>query len=151
MTFALRELSQLESSDVFEQSRFGHLACSKDNQPYVVPIYFAYEGGIAYSFAMPGQKIDWMRGNDKVCLQVEKHSPSNSWTSVVAQGRYEEFPDTDQWKQERLHAWSLLQRFSDWWEIGALKPHEMPVQNASPHVFFGIVLKDISGRMVVSD
>ncbi|CDM61448.1 hypothetical protein LPU83_pLPU83d_0077 (plasmid) [Rhizobium favelukesii] len=72
MTFALRELSQLECFEVFEQSRFGHLACSKDNQPYVVPIYFAYEGGIAYSFAMPGQKIDWMRGNDKVCLSSRK-------------------------------------------------------------------------------
>jgi nitroimidazol reductase NimA-like FMN-containing flavoprotein (pyridoxamine 5'-phosphate oxidase superfamily) len=72
MTMTLRDMSQAECMSTLEESRFGHLACSKDGQPYVVPIYFAYEKGVAYSFSMPGRKIDWMRENDKVCLQVDR-------------------------------------------------------------------------------
>jgi nitroimidazol reductase NimA-like FMN-containing flavoprotein (pyridoxamine 5'-phosphate oxidase superfamily) len=146
MTMSLRDMTQAECFSVLEESRFGHLACSKDGQPYVVPIYFAYRNGIAYAFSMPGRKIDWMRENDKVCLQVQRWQAGKNWASVVVEGRYQEFPDTDVWRSERLHAWSLLQKHSDWWEIGALKPHELPVAAKSPHVFYGILLREITGR-----
>jgi nitroimidazol reductase NimA-like FMN-containing flavoprotein (pyridoxamine 5'-phosphate oxidase superfamily) len=39
---------------------------------------------------------------------------------------------------------------SDWWEIGALKPHELPVAAKSPHVFYGISLQEVTGRMAAA-
>ncbi|MGO4440363.1 pyridoxamine 5'-phosphate oxidase family protein [Rhizobium sp. RAF56] len=150
MPLELRELHEEECFVILEESRFGHLGCCKDSQPYVVPIFFSYEKGIAYAFSMPGRKLDWMRENDKVCLQVDQKLGEKGWRSVVLEGRYVEFPDTAVWNGERLHAWSLLQKHSDWWEIGSLKPHEITVQAVSLHVFFGIFLRNVNGRIATS-
>jgi nitroimidazol reductase NimA-like FMN-containing flavoprotein (pyridoxamine 5'-phosphate oxidase superfamily) len=148
MTMKLTEINPAECYRVLENERFGHLACCKDGQPYVAAIYFAFSRGIAYSFTMPGKKLDWMRENDKVCLHVE-HRSSGGWMSVVVEGRFEEFPDDEARGSERLHAWSLLQKHSDWWEIGAMKPHELAMLEGSPHVFYGIVVTAVSGRSAV--
>ncbi|WP_261318142.1 pyridoxamine 5'-phosphate oxidase family protein [Rhizobium leguminosarum] len=91
--------------------RFDHLACCKNGQPCVVPIYFAYAEGAIYSFSMPGRKVDWMRMNENVCLQIYQRGTGKGWTSVVVDGRFEEFPDTHLWRSERLHAWTLLQMY----------------------------------------
>ncbi|AXA42965.1 pyridoxamine 5'-phosphate oxidase family protein [Rhizobium leguminosarum] len=146
MSYILKDLTQAECFAVLEQSRFGHLACCKDGKPYVVPIYFAYAKGVIYSFSMPGRKVDWMRTNENVCLQIEQHGSGKGWTSVVVDGRFEEFPDTDLWHNERLQAWSLLQKHFDWWEIGALKPQAQSTASASEHIFYGIFVREVTGR-----
>ncbi|PDT15213.1 flavin-nucleotide-binding protein [Rhizobium sp. J15] len=145
MSLGLRELTLAECHAVLEQARFGHLACCKGDQPYVVPIYFSYGKGVAYCFSMPGRKLEWMRENDKICLQVDQRLGAG-WASVIAEGRFEEFPDTDLWRDERLHAWEMLQKHSDWWEVGSLKPKELPVLAESPHIFFGVFIRALSGR-----
>ncbi|WP_160003224.1 pyridoxamine 5'-phosphate oxidase family protein [Rhizobium sp. 18055] len=146
MTMTLREINPAECYGILEKARFGHLACCKDGQPYIAAIYFAFSGGTAYSFTMPGKKLDWMRANDKVCLHVDQRLVGGGWTSVVVEGRFEEFPDSETWRNERLHAWSLLQAHTDWWEIGSMKPHELPMLTESPHVFYGIAVTSVSGR-----
>ncbi len=145
MSMHLRELSQTECYEVLEHARFGHLACCKNGQPYIAAIYFAFSGNMAYSFTMPGKKLDWMRDSEKVCLHVEQRS-SSGWTSVVLDGAFEEFPDNDLWRDERLRAWSLLQTQPDWWEIGSLTPKELPVLSEAPHVFYGVLAHAVSGR-----
>ncbi|ARM92165.1 pyridoxamine 5'-phosphate oxidase-like protein (plasmid) [Rhizobium sp. CIAT894] len=147
MSLGLREYTQAECYSALEEARFGHLACCKDSQPYVVPIYFSYDNGVAYCFSMPGRKLEWMRENDKVCLQVDQRV-GGGWASVIVEGRFEEFPDADVGRSQRLHAWELLQKHSDWWEVGSLKPKELPVLAESPHVFFGIFVHALSGRVV---
>lgn len=146
MTIKLTEINPAECYRILEGERFGHLGCCKDGQPYVAAIYFAFSKGKAYSFTMPGKKLEWMRSNDKVCLHVEHRGSGSDWISVVAEGRFEELPDTEAWQGERLHAWSLLQKHSDWWEIGAMKPYELPIIGKSPHVFYGIAVTAVSGR-----
>ncbi|MBX5173087.1 pyridoxamine 5'-phosphate oxidase family protein [Rhizobium sp. NZLR1b] len=146
MTMKLREINPVECYGILENARFGHLACCKDGQPYVAAIYFAFSGGVAYSFTMPGRKLDWMRANDKVCLHVEQRPAGDGWTSVIIEGRFEEFPDSGVWQSERMRAWSLLQKHMDWWEIGSMKPQELPVLEVSPHVFYGIAVTSVSGR-----
>ncbi|ANM13362.1 MULTISPECIES: pyridoxamine 5'-phosphate oxidase family protein [unclassified Rhizobium] len=146
MPMTLTEITPAECYRLLEGARFGHLACCNAGQPYVAAIYFAFSNGVAYSFTMPGKKLDWMRANDKVCLHVEHRLSGDGWTSVVVEGRFQEFPDSDAWRSERLHAWSLLQAHSDWWEIGAMKPHELPMLEGSPHVFYGIAVTAVSGR-----
>jgi nitroimidazol reductase NimA-like FMN-containing flavoprotein (pyridoxamine 5'-phosphate oxidase superfamily) len=44
---------------------------------------------------MPGQKIDWLRANPQVCIQVGEIKNNEVWWSVVVEGRYEEFPDDE--------------------------------------------------------
>ncbi|OWV99843.1 pyridoxamine 5'-phosphate oxidase family protein [Rhizobium sp. R693] len=146
MSMALKNMTHAECLEMLKGGHYGHLACSNDGQPYVVPIYFAFQSRVAYSFAMPGRKVEWMRHNPKVCLQVEEWPSKGSWRSVVLTGSFQEFPDDEVWHEERLHAWSLLQKHIDWWEIGSLKPDEVPPAHAYTHIFYGIYMNDVSGR-----
>ncbi|MER8435689.1 pyridoxamine 5'-phosphate oxidase family protein [Mesorhizobium sp. M1312] len=145
----IRELTLQECRTLLSSSRLGRLACTKDNVPYVVPIYFAFSGTHLYSFSMPGQKIDWMRTNPNVCLQVDVFTDGRQWTSVVVNGVFEELPDRIGSKQEREHAWSLLKPHANWWEPGGLKPIAQPVAGASPHLFYRIWISSMTGRQAV--
>ena len=118
----VKEMTRQECLDVLSVSRLGRLACVRDNQPYLVPIHCVFADNNLYSFPMLGQKIEWMRMNPHVCVQIDQFSQTREWRSVVAFGRYEELADSPQWQRERLHAWSLLQTQANWWEPGGLKP-----------------------------
>lgn len=147
----VRSLSTLECTRLLTSNRLGRLACAKDGRPYVVPIYFAYADTHLYAFSLPGRKIDWMRANPHVAVLVEEHGEGRGWRSVVVDGRYEELPDRIGHKRERDHAWSLLSRHVDWWEPGALKPVTQPLSDHSDHVFFRILVDELSGREAGED
>jgi len=77
------ELSQDECKELLNRVSLGRLACSLENQPYVVPVCFAYEPEYLYVFSTVGQKIEWMRQNPKVCLQADEIGSRSSWASVL--------------------------------------------------------------------
>ena len=52
------------------------------NQPYIVPVYFAYESDRLYGFATFGQKIDWMRSNPRVCVQTDEVLSNDNWSAL---------------------------------------------------------------------
>ncbi|MES0029399.1 pyridoxamine 5'-phosphate oxidase family protein [Mesorhizobium sp. M0074] len=142
----IRTLSALECTKLLTANRVGHLACAKDGHPYVVPFYYAHADNHLYAFSMRGKKVDWMRANPLVCVQVDERGQGRAWRSVVVDGVYEELPDRIGYKVQRDHAWSVLSKHVDWWEPGALKPVTPPVSDSTPHVFFRIVIKQASGR-----
>jgi nitroimidazol reductase NimA-like FMN-containing flavoprotein (pyridoxamine 5'-phosphate oxidase superfamily) len=142
----VRSLTTFECTRLLTENRLGHLACAKDGHPYIVPIYFAYADNHLYAFSMPGKKIDWMRANPFVSMLVEEWKQGRQWRSVVVDGRYEELPDRIGHKLARDHAWSLLSKYVDWWEPGALKPVTPPLSGHSEHVFFRIFVDGVSGR-----
>jgi uncharacterized protein len=39
----IREMTEDECGAAFEQMSFGRLACARNNQPYIVRIYFSYD------------------------------------------------------------------------------------------------------------
>ena len=71
---------------------------------------------------MIGKKIEFMRANPRVSVVVEEHGERRQWKSVIVDGTYEELPDEIGYKRSRDHAWSILSKYNDWWEPGALKP-----------------------------
>ncbi|MFD2055416.1 pyridoxamine 5'-phosphate oxidase family protein [Mesorhizobium calcicola] len=142
----IRTLSVLECTKLLTANRVGHLACAKDGQPYVVPIHYAHSDNHLYAFSMLGKKIEWMRANPLVCVQVDERGEGRTWRSVVVHGRYQELPDRIGHKVERDHAWSMLSKHADWWEPGALKPVEPSLADSTPHVFFRIHIEQLSGR-----
>ncbi len=142
----IRIMSRLECTKMLDEHRLCRIACARDGQPYVLPLYFVRDDGYLYAFSMPGQKIDFMRVNPLVSVVVEEHGQNRQWKSVVIEGRYEELPDRIGFKQQRERAWSLLSHYPDWWEPGALKPVLPPVSDHSPHIFFRILIDQVSGR-----
>jgi nitroimidazol reductase NimA-like FMN-containing flavoprotein (pyridoxamine 5'-phosphate oxidase superfamily) len=145
----VKELIEQECANVLAASSLGHLACVSDNRPYVVPITFAFADNCIYSFSLIGQKIEWMRQNPEVCLQVDDFKQDRGWKSVVVYGAYEELPDRIGSKRERDHAWSLLSKHANWWEPGGLKP--VTAAQSSSHLFYRIRIERMTGRQAVDE
>lgn len=120
----IREMTEDECRGVLERANFGRLACARDNQPYVVPIYFSYSGGHVYGFSTAGQKIDWMRANPLVCLEVDERTDRERWVSVVVSGRFQELLDTPEFAVERAEAQAALHQHAMWWEYTSIPAAE---------------------------
>jgi hypothetical protein len=102
----IREMSEAECLQVLARARLARLACALENQPYVVPVYLTYDedSRCLYGFTTPGQKVEWMRANPLVCVEVDRIAAYDQWVSVIAFGRFEELPETTESDGARLKA-----------------------------------------------
>jgi nitroimidazol reductase NimA-like FMN-containing flavoprotein (pyridoxamine 5'-phosphate oxidase superfamily) len=142
----IQTMTEAECLSTLTRTSLGRLACAHQNQPYIVPIYFAYEQPYLYAFTTPGQKVEWMRYNPLVCLEVDEIEDSEHWTSIVIFGKYEELRDIPKWRDPLLHALELLNQNAGWWEPGCASSRlRDPAQPLTP-VFYRIRIDRISGR-----
>jgi hypothetical protein len=134
-----------ECYGLVQSQRIARLGCCRDDQPYVVPIHYAFLLNRFFSFSMPGQKIDTMRNNPKVCVEIEHFSGDGNWKCVVCDGIFHELTS----EAERQTAWESLQTVKDWWEPGSLKPAAQPLTDKFPHVFYEVVINKMTGRIAL--
>lgn len=140
----INEMTTEECSALLALASVARLGCSFENQPYVVPVYFAYDSGYIYVFSTLGQKVKWMRANRKVCVQIDDIRSESQWASVVVNGEYEELPEP-QYAAERQHAASLLAKRYHWW-LNALGERQLRVgDKAIDPLFFRIRVNSMSG------
>jgi len=139
----IHEMTENECRTALARVSFGRLACARDNQPYVVPIYFSYDGKHLYGFSTLGQKIEWMRSNPLVCLEIDERTSHHQWLSVVVFGRYEELPDTPEFGCARVQAHELLQQRAMWWEPAYVATEHR--EQLTP-IFFRIHIKQMTGH-----
>jgi hypothetical protein len=90
------ETTQSESLELLESTNFGHLGCAGDDQPYVVPMHYAFDGENIYFLTKEGMKTALLENNPKVCLQVEKIKDERHWQSVVLLGKAELLTDAEE-------------------------------------------------------
>ena len=151
----IHEMTEAECRKALEQANFGRLACARDNQPYVVPIYFAYDGkhlyGAIYGFATLGQKIEWMRTNPQVCLEIDNRISCDQWMSVIILGRYEELPDRPEYGDARVKAHELLQRRAMWWEPAYMGSKDRDIPHSLTPIFYRIRIDRMTGHRVTPD
>lgn len=126
----------------------GHLGCCTNDTPYVIPIAYAYDGTNIYSHAREGTKIDLMRKNPQVCLEVDQVDDLSNWRSVIVWGTFEELQGEQaeiamQLLKNRLHplktgfySQSLLE----------LTPKEMGRIKDAKEVLYRIRITQKSGR-----
>jgi nitroimidazol reductase NimA-like FMN-containing flavoprotein (pyridoxamine 5'-phosphate oxidase superfamily) len=141
----IAEMTRYQCVNFLAHARLGRLACASNDQPYVVPVYFACQDPFLYSFTMPGQKVEWMRANPRVCVQFDEIGSSDDWTSIVVFGQYEELPDSTEWRQERLRAHGLLQQRASWWEPGGAAREGHAMSPAQP-IYYRIRIEKMTGR-----
>lgn len=65
---------------------FGHLGCTRDNHPYVVPMHYAYDGQDLYFLTTEGTKTEFIAANHEICFQVEEIADPSFWRSVMVIG-----------------------------------------------------------------
>ena len=142
----IHEMTHAECISTLARLRFGRLGCARDNQPYVVPIYFAHRERHLYAFSRVGQKIEWMRENPLVCVEADEITSHYLWMSVVVFGHYEELPDTPEYKLQRNLAYKTLQDRAMWWEpaCAAFAPR-MAAHSLTP-IYYRIHIDQVTGR-----
>jgi hypothetical protein len=142
----VKTLKDKDCRRLLQTARLGRIACALDGQPYVVPFSFAFDDGEhLYGFSTVGQKIDWMRRNPKVCVEVEDISDKQNWTTIVIFGRYEEIPDEPGREDERAKARELLAKSPTWWQPAYFVGSERADVEEVP-VFFRIKIEKMSGH-----
>ncbi len=119
------------------------LACALDNQPYVVPIHLNLAGDYFYGYATLGQKIEWMRRNRLVCLEIESVTTNTQWETIVVFGEFEELPAAAASEEARQVADGLFQATAMWWE-----PAAVPLADHDPRapIVFRIRISRMTGR-----
>ena len=85
----IEEMTPKERHALLQKVGYGHLGCTRDGRPYVVPIHYAYEDPDVYIFTTEGMKTEFIAANPEVCLQVEEAQDPAHWQSVIATGRAE--------------------------------------------------------------
>ena len=128
VSMRINELSRAECEEILTRCDLGRLGCARENQPYIVPIHFSFDppGTCLYAFSTVGQKIDWMRENPKVCVEVDDVTDKNHWTTVLVFGRYQELRDSPTEKAARDSALELFSKRPEWWlpAAGKVGPRE---------------------------
>ena len=130
----VHELGRAECDEILSRVHIGHLACARADQPYIVPIHFSFDAGQSclYAISPAGQKIDWMRENPKVCVEVADIVGQRVWTTVLVFGRYEEVTREPNDADARRRAERLFDEREQWWlpaaaRVGSRKLGEMIV------------------------
>lgn len=147
----IQEITKQDSLKLLAKMNLGRLACAQGNQPYIAPFYFAYDGNYLYGISTVGQKIEWMRANPLVCVETEELTSAEEWVSIIILGRYEELPDTPEWKTAREVAYAMLQQKASWWEPGYSKTIVQGVERPLVPVYFRIQIAQITGRRGTPD
>lgn len=142
----IHDMTPSECRELLERSHLGRLACAKADQPYITPIFYYYDAGqdSMFSFSTRGQKVDWMRGNPKVCVEVDEIVSQHNWRTVVVVGRYEEIDDSAAGRVLRSMIQAKVEAQPEWWLPGAGKlaggqEHHVPVM-------YRIRIDRVSGR-----
>lgn len=147
----IREMTKEECLDALTKAGFGRLACARDNQPYIVPVYFACDKSYLYGVATEGKKTDWMRSNPLVCVEADEILYQSQWKSVIAFGRYEELPDIEKWRWVREHAHTLLQKRPNWWQPASVATTHRGIPHSLTPLFYRIRIDQITGHQALLD
>ena len=95
----VKDMAMGEMQALLLRVGFGHLGCTRDNHPYVVPMHYVYDGQDLYFFTTEGTKTEFMAANSEVCFQVEEITDASNWRSVMFVGEARRVV-----KQEELEA-----------------------------------------------
>ena len=141
----IHELNQAECSAVLQRNSLGRLGYARFDQPFVVPIYFSFDPdrNYIYGFSTIGEKVECMRRNPRVCLEVDEIADKNHWTSVLIVGRYREIHRDPLEADARRRAEQLFKERDEWWLPGAAKLRPDEHEHA---VVFRISIDRLTGR-----
>jgi len=109
-----------ELISIIEKAEICRLAMIDEDQPYLVPMNFGYKDNVFYFHsAREGKKIDLLRKNPRVCLEIESDTSliksetpcdwSMKYRSIIARGSVE-FIDDPAEKKEAFH--TIMHQYS---------------------------------------
>ena len=147
----ITKIRSRECREMLTRVGYGRLACASNNRPYIVPLYFAYDADRLCCFSTVGRKIEWMRLNPLVCVQVDEIRGHDEWTSIVVMGQYVEIPNGRDFAESREHIRSLLKQRALWWQSGYTASQIRRKPKPPISVFFYIKIEELTGIRATPD
>jgi nitroimidazol reductase NimA-like FMN-containing flavoprotein (pyridoxamine 5'-phosphate oxidase superfamily) len=147
----ITKMRSRECREMLTRVGYGRLACASNNRPYIVPLYFSYDADRLCCFSTLGRKIEWMRLNPLVCVQVEEIRGHDEWMSIVVFGQYVEVPNGGEFAKSREQIRSQLQKRSLWWQSGYTVSQVRRKPKPPVSVFFFIRIEEITGLRTTPD
>jgi nitroimidazol reductase NimA-like FMN-containing flavoprotein (pyridoxamine 5'-phosphate oxidase superfamily) len=134
---SIGKLGDEDSLEILREGTLGRLGCIASGWPYVVPVNYFFDGKDIYVHTLPGKKLDALRSNPRVCLQVDKIKDPYNWRSVIAYGTFEEISAEETRENILTRMYSRL-------------PHMTPVESrlvegAKGTVVFRIKVAEVTG------
>lgn len=95
----MEPLTREEALEVLEGEPVAHLGVITGELPYVTPMSFVVDGDRVLFRTMAGKKLDAIRSNPSVCIEVSRFDgQTGDWVSVIVKGsaRLVDDPNTTQ-------------------------------------------------------
>lgn len=138
----LGDLTSEQIERILHEEALGRIGCHAKGRTYVVPVTYAYDGERVICHSGRGDKIRMMRENPVVCFEVEQVENLANWSSVIAEGRFEELEGTDAEAATSL----LVDRLLPIIASATARPHEVGHSGITDSVIYSIRLGSKSGR-----
>jgi nitroimidazol reductase NimA-like FMN-containing flavoprotein (pyridoxamine 5'-phosphate oxidase superfamily) len=90
------KLTETQIDQLLQREVIGRIGCHSNEQVYVVPISYAFDGENIYAHSYEGLKIDMMRKRPDVCFEVDDLKDMGNWQSVIAWGKFEEVKNNEE-------------------------------------------------------
>ena len=91
----LGELPAREIERLLQGELIARIGCHVEGRTYVVPVTYAYSDGALVGHSLAGLKLEMLRKNPKVCVEVDHVDDLANWRSVIAWGEFEELVGTE--------------------------------------------------------
>ncbi len=101
------ELDTKQANQLLGAEHIGRIGYHDGPHVTIVPVAYVYDGTAVYGYTRDGRKVQRMRENPSVCLQVDRITDIGHWQSVVAWGTYQELHGDEADRAKRLIAGRL--------------------------------------------
>lgn len=142
-------LTEAECKDFLQKQILVRIGCNVNGETYVVPVNYIFNGTNIIAHSQEGKKIEMMRKNPNVCLEVDNMQALKNWKSVIAWGKFVEITDpTEKW--DALH--DFVNRMMHFKFSETALPPEMMPQRMHPRseklktVVYKIIIEKLTGR-----
>ena len=134
---SIGKLGNTDALAILREGTLGRLGCIAAGWPYVVPVNYYFDGENIYIHTLPGKKLDALRANPRVCLQVDEIKDPYNWRSVIAYGTFEGISNEETQENVLTKLYSRL-------------PHMTPVESrlvegAKGTIVFRIKVEEVTG------
>ena len=143
-------LIEQQIEELLKDNVWGHLGCNDGFNTYIYPINYLYDGKYITCHSQQGFKIQVMRKNKGICLQVDEVKDDKNWKSVMVLGTYQELDDEREYRDamrafthRRLHL-----KISESPQLPDTNGHEtiMKLKKDNRPAIFRIVIHEKTGK-----
>ena len=128
------ELTEAQMDHMLRTECVARIGCYDGDRTYVVPISYVFDEGFIYAHSGQGLKIEIMRSNPEVCVEIDHVDDLANWQSVIAWGSFEEMTRSDREEAMALLVGRLTPLIS---ERGGHLPHPWDAHGgAADHILY---------------